>query len=442
MAADSISIVAPRSATRPAGWRRAAAGGIAGTALEGYDFAVYTQASALIFPQVFFPEVSPAAGVIAALAAQFVGFAARPIGAAVFGHLGDRIGRRSALVATMIAMGTATIAVGLLPGYAAIGLWAPILLVLLRVVQGVAVGGEVGGSVVLSSEWAPAHRRGLAASLPLLGLPLALLGATLVLRVTTGESMPDWGWRIAFLLSAVVLGVGLLIRRVVPESPSFDDLRRTGEVARRPLLKVLRSHPRSVLASALLRAGESAPQTLFTVFVLSYGTGALHLSRSWLLDITLIAGLTSLVTIPLSAHLSDRWGGRRLYAIGLVAVALYAFPYFSLLDRRSTTSVLIAVVLSFVVHDIAYGPQPGLIVGQFPAEVRTSGVGLGAQLSSVFAGGPAPLIAAAILAATGSTTGISWYIAGNAVVSLLALLLLPRSPVSARRDLVVARAGS
>lgn len=414
------------SSGEPAARRRATAAGLIGTTLEWYDFGLYNQAAALVLAPVFFPDASPVAGTIAAFATQFVGFAARPLGAALFGHVGDRYGRRTALVATVTVMGIATTLIGLLPGYAAIGLAAPALLVLLRVVQGLAVGGEVAGAVILTMEWAGPRRRGLFASLPALGMPLALILATLALRLSTGPDRPEWAWRIPFLLSVVLLAAALVIRRAVPETPGFTGARREGALRRRPVWEVLRSHPRAVATSALVRTAEQAPQALFTTFVLSYGTIALRLPRTQVLDFTLFAGLTSLITIPLFAHLSDRWGRRRVTAAGIVALALFAFPYFTLLNRATGAAVLTAMVLSMVVHDMMFGPQPALIAERFPAEVRYSGAGLGSQLASVFAGGPAPLIAASIFAATGSSTGISWYLVGTAVVSMAALAFLPR----------------
>jgi MFS family permease len=292
-------------------------------------------------------------------------------------------------------------------------------------VQGIAVGGEVAGAVILTMEWAGPRRRGLFASLPALGIPLALILATAALRLTTGPDRPDWAWRIPFLLSALLLVAALVIRRAVPETPGFAGVRRDGELSRRPVRQVLRAHPRALVTSALVRTAEQAPQTLFTTFVLSYGTVALHLPRTRLLDFTLIAGQISLLTIPQFGHLSDRWGRRRVTAAGIVALALYAFPYFALLNRATEASVLIAIVLSLVIHDIMFGPQPALIAERFPTGLRYSGAGLSSQSASVFAGGPAPLIAAAIFAATGSSTGIAWYLIGTAVVSMAALLAMP-----------------
>jgi MFS family permease len=409
---------------------RAAVASTIGTTIEWYDFFLYNSAAALIFAKVFFSSESPLAGTLLSFGTQFVGFAARPIGAAIFGHYGDRLGRKGALVATLSLMGAATALMGVLPGYGTIGIWAPILLVVLRVVQGIGVGGEWGGSVLMSMEWGSRKRHGFMASLPQLGVPIGLLLATLALRVTTAATgtaaFNSWGWRIPFLISVVLVGVGFYVRLSVLETPHFAKAKQTSSVVKQPVWEVLRKQPRAVFTSAFVRMAEQAPFYLFTSFVLSYGTEALKLPKEQLLNDTLVAAAIGLITVPLFGYLSDLFGRRLVYGVGIVAVGVYAFPYFGLLNAKTSGLVLLAVILSLALHDIMYGPQAALISETFGTGVRYSGAGLGYQLASVIAGGPAPLIATAIFAATKASTWISWYIVGCAVVSMIALVLLPK----------------
>ncbi|HEV7726306.1 MAG TPA: MFS transporter [Modestobacter sp.] len=421
-------------ATRRSQRTKAAVASTIGTTIEWYDFFLYGTAAALVFPSVFFPDESPLAGTLLSFSTQFVGFAARPIGAAIFGQMGDRIGRKAALIATLSLMGAATALMGVLPGYATIGVWAPILLTLLRIVQGIGVGGEWGGSVLMSMEWGTRKRHGFMASLPQLGVPIGLLLSTLavklVTKVTGAEAFDDWGWRIPFLISVVLVGVGFYVRLAVLETPAFARVRQQKAVVKQPVLEVIRTQPRAIITSALVRMAEQAPFYLFITFVLAYGTEELKLQRGQLLNDVLIAAAIGFVSVPFFGYLSDVIGRRLVYGIGIVATAAFAFPYYGLLNTRDSGLVLLAIVLSLVVHDIMYGPQAALISETFGTGVRYSGAGLGYQLASVIAGGPAPLIAAAILAGTGASTWISVYIIGCAVVSFIALLLMPQPHAS------------
>jgi metabolite-proton symporter len=422
------------AATRRSQRTKAAVASTIGTTIEWYDFFLYGTAAALVFPHVFFPDSSPLAGTLLSFSTQFVGFAARPIGAAIFGQMGDRIGRKAALIATLSLMGTATALMGVLPGYDTIGVWAPILLTLLRIVQGIGVGGEWGGSVLMSMEWGTRKRHGFMASLPQLGVPIGLLLSTLAVRLVTNvtgpEAFDDWGWRIPFLISVVLVGVGFYVRLSVLETPAFARVRQQQAVVKQPVLEVIRTQPRAILTSAFVRMAEQAPFYLFITFVLAYGTEELGLARSQLLDDVLVAAAIGFVSVPFFGYLSDLIGRRLVYGIGVVATAVFAFPYYGLLNTRDSGLVLLAIVLSLVVHDIMYGPQAALISETFGTGVRYSGAGLGYQLASVIAGGPAPLIAAAILARTGASTWISVYIVGCAVVSFVALLLMPQPHAS------------
>lgn len=409
--------------------RRAVVASTVGTAIELYDFFLYGTAAALVFPKLFFPEQSAFVGVLAAFGTYFVGFAARPVGAAIFGHFGDRLGRKSTLIATLMLGGISTFLIGCLPSYAAIGVAAPVFLVVLRVIQGIGVGGEWGGSVLLAMEWAPPRRRGLMASCPHLGTPIGLLlstGMVQLLSATTGTSFTTWGWRVPFLANALLVGFGLYVRLKVTESPEFARLKQAQTVARQPVWQAIREHPREILTATFVRMSEQAPFYVFITFVLTYGTEQLHLSRSSLLYDTLIAAACGLVSVPFFGYLSDLIGRRLTYGIGIAATAVVAFPYFGLLNTGSGGLVLIAIIVSLFTHDIQYGPQAALIAESFGTNLRYSGAGLGYHLASVIAGGPAPLIAAAILATTGSSTYISWYIIGCAAVSMTALALMPR----------------
>jgi len=419
--------------------RRAIVASTVGTTIEWYDFFLYSTSAALIFPKLFFPSTDPSAGLLLAFGTQFVGFAARPVGAAIFGHYGDRIGRKATLVSTLLIMGICTALIGVLPTYAAIGITAPILLTVLRLLQGAAVGGEWGGSVLIAMEWGPPNRRGFTASWPQLGVPLGLLlstGLVQVMSVLTGPNFEVWGWRVPFLMSLVLVAVGLYVRLRVLESPEFAEVRKTRAVSKMPVIEAFRTQWREIITSAFVRMSEQAPFYLFITFVLAYGTAHLKLSRGSLLNDTLVAAAIGLVSVPLFGHLSDKIGRRKMYAIGIACVALFAFPYFGLLNTGQSWLVLLAIVLSLVFHDMQYGPQAALIAESFGTNIRYSGAGLGYQLASVIAGGPAPLIAAAILAATGSSTGISIYILICCALSFAALALMPRrapdreSPVS------------
>jgi MFS family permease len=336
-------------------------------------------------------------------------------------------------------MGIATFLIGVLPTYATIGLAAPLLLTLLRIVQGIGVGGEWGGSVLMSMEWGSQRRRGFMASWPQLGVPLGLLCSTGVVKLTSGWAGPafeEWAWRIPFLLSAVLVMIGLYVRLRVLESPEFTAVRTEQQVHARPLLEVVRRQPREILTSAFVRMAEQAPFYLFITFVLTYGTEELGFERGDLLNDTIVAAAVGLVSVPFFGWLSDVVGRRTMYGAGIVAVGLFAFPYYGLLDTRSSGLVLLAIVVSLICHDMMYGPQAALIAESFGTNVRYSGAGLGYQLASVIAGGPAPLIAAWILDRTGSSTGISWYIVGCCVVSMIALVLMPRRAAAADRQVI------
>ena len=409
--------------------RRAVFASTVGTTIEWYDFFLYGTAAALVFPALFFPNETPFTGILLSFGVQFVGFASRPIGAAIFGHFGDRVGRKGTLITTLLLMGIATMLIGVLPTYSKIGIAAPILLTLLRVAQGIGVGGEWGGSVLLSMEWGSRKRRGLMASWPQMGVPLGLIVSTLAIKLATkysGNGFDTWGWRLPFLFSVVLIGIGLYVRLRVLESPEFTEVRKQEKVVKQPLLQVITTQPREVLTSAFVRLSEQAPFYIFITFVLTYGTEKLKFEKGDLLNDVLIAATVGLVCVPLFGLLSDFIGRRTMYGIGIACMGLFAFPYYGLLNTQRAGLVMLAVVLSLVFHAMQYGPQAALISENFGTNVRYSGAGLGYQMASVIAGGPAPLIAAKILEKTNSSIGISWYIVGCSVVAMAALLLMPR----------------
>ncbi len=420
-----------QAVTREQAARRATVASVVGTTIEWYDFFLYGTAAALVFPQLFFPGQSAFAGVLAAFGTQFVGFVARPVGAAIFGHYGDRIGRKTTLMVTLFLMAFGTVLIGFLPTYQAIGVAAPILLTLLRVIQGIGVGGEWGGSVLLSMEWGHQGRRGFSASWPQIGVPLGLVLSTGVVRITSGitgtEGFASFGWRIPFIISILLIGVGLFVRLRVIESPEFEAVRKSNKIVRNPLMEVIRRQPKEILLSALVRMSEQAPFYLFITFVITYAVKHLKLSSNSILDDTLIAAALGLVSVPFFGWLSDRFGRRRVYGVGIVLTALFAFPYFALLDTREPFIVGVAIIVSLILHDIQYGPQAALIAESFDADIRYTGAGLGYQLASVVAGGPAPLIAAALLAQYGNSTAIALYIIACCIIAMLALIFLPKA---------------
>jgi metabolite-proton symporter len=404
--------------------RRAVVASTIGTAIEWYDFFLYSTVTGLVFPQLFFPRADRFVGTLEAFGVYAVGFVARPVGAAIFGHYGDRLGRKSALIATLLLMGIATFLVALVPTYQQIGMWGAILLTILRFVQGVGVGGEWGGSVLLSMEWARSNKhRGFITSWPQFGVPVGLFLANLAVLASSalsGDRFVTWGWRLPFLLSLGLVIIGFYIRSGIQETPVFRRLSSERRLERMPVVEVLKKQPREIALTALCRMAEQAPFYIFTSFVFAYGTGSLQLSRNFLLASVLVASGLSFVSIPLFGHLSDRVGRKRIYMLGAAIAGAYGFVYIWLLETRAPALVMLAIVLSLVSHDILYGPQAALIAESFPSRLRYSGASLGYQLSSVISGGPAPLIATWLLGTYHSGMSIAVFILFCSVVTLLA----------------------
>ena len=409
--------------------RRAVIASTVGTTIEWYDFLLYSIVTGLAFGKLFFPESDPLVGVLQAFAIYTVGFIARPIGAAFFGHFGDRVGRKGTLIATLLTTGLATFAVGFVPTYDSIGIWGAVILTIIRFIQGIGVGGEWGGSVLLSMEWARTNRhRGFITSWPQFGGPAGLLLANLavfVFSAISGDQFLVWGWRIPFMLSIVMVAVGLYIRLGILETPVFRRLVAEERIERVPVLEVIKRQPSQIILSAFARMAEQAPAYIYLAFVFTYGTQVLHTSRDFLLTALIAAGLVSFVTIPLAGHLSDRFGRKRIYLIGSVATGIFGFVYFAMLNTMVPAWMFLGIILSFVPHDLMYGPQAALIAECFTPRLRYSGCSIGYQLASVIAGGPAPLIATALLAAFGSGYVIAVYILFCAVVSIVATALMP-----------------
>jgi MFS family permease len=409
--------------------RKAVIASTVGTTIEWYDFLLYSVVTGLVFGRLFFPKSDPLVGVLQAFAIYTVGFIARPIGAFIFGHFGDRIGRKAALIATLLITGLATFAVGFVPTYASVGIWGAVILTIIRFIQGVGVGGEWGGSVLLSMEWARTNRhRGFITSWPQFGGPAGLFLANMAVLVgsaISGDKFLVWGWRIPFMLSIVMVAIGLYIRLGILETPVFRRILAEERVERAPAIEVLKRQPKQVILAALARTAEQGPAYIYLAFVFAYGTQVLHQPRDFLLTALIAAGLLSFVTIPLAGALSDRFGRKRVYITGTVLTGIFGFVYFAMLNTMVPGWIFLGIVLSFVPHDLMYGPQAALIAECFTPRLRYSGSSIGYQLASVTAGGPAPLIATALLAAYGSGYAIAGYIAVCAIVSLVATILLP-----------------
>jgi metabolite-proton symporter len=408
--------------------RRAVIASTIGTAIEWYDFFLYSTVTGLVFAKLFFPKSDPLVGTLEAFAIYAVGFVARPVGAAIFGHYGDRIGRKSTLIATLMLMGLATFAVALVPTYDKIGIWGAVLLTILRFIQGVGVGGEWGGSVLLAMEWSRSnHSRGFIASWPQFGVPCGLFLANLAVLAfsqMSGEQFLSWGWRLPFFLSLILVLVGLWIRLGIMETPVFARLVSEQKVERTPMLEVLKRHPKEIVLSAFARMAEQAPFYIFTAFVFTYGITVLHVSRDFLLTAVLVASVVSFFSIPFFGHLSDRIGRKKMYMIGALVTGIFGFVYFGLLNTGIAWVIFLAIVLSLIPHDMMYGPQAALIAESFTGKLRYSGSSLGYQLASVIAGGPAPLIATWLFGTYHTPHAISLYIAACAVISLIATALM------------------
>jgi MFS family permease len=429
MTAADVAAVPLSDLDHRAQLRRAVIASTVGTTIEWYDFLLYGQMAAIVFAKLYFPSSDPLTGTLQAFAVFAVGFLARPIGAAIFGHYGDRIGRKAALIATLLLTGLSTFLVGCVPTYEQIGIWGAVVLVVLRFIQGIGVGGEWGGSVLLSMEWARnSKNHGLIAAWPQFGGPAGFFLANLAIlgfSQLSGDQFLSWGWRVPFLLSIVMVAIGLWIRLGILETPIFRQVIAEERVSRAPVVEVFKRQPKEVFLTAFARMGQMAPVFVYIAFIFPYGTQVVHLSRDFILVGLQIAAFLSFFTIPLSGYLSDRLGRKQVYIFGAVATGLFGFAYFAMVDTAIPVLVILAMLITTAFHDMMWGPLAALTAEVFTPRLRYSGASIGFQLAAVFAGGPAPLIATALLAATGSGYVIALYIFGCAVVSVVATTLLP-----------------
>src|SRR5580692_6208371 len=409
--------------------RRAVIASTVGTTIEWYDFLIYSTVTGLVFNKVFFPGSDPWVGTLQAFGVYFVGFVARPIGATIFGHYGDRIGRKATLIVTLLMTGIATAAVGLVPGYDSIGIWGAVILTSMRLIQGIGVGGEWGGSVLLAMEWARTSKhRGFIASWPQFGAPAGLCLANLMVLLfswISGDQFLVWGWRIPFLMSIIMVAVGLWIRLGILETPVFRRIVEQHQVERAPVIEVFKRQPGTIALTAFLRMAEQAPGYIFNAFIFTYGTQVLGASRNLLLTGLIATTALGFMWVTVAGAISDRIGRRQMYIIGCVFVAVFTFVYFAMLDTKMPVMIFIAVALSFIPVMTMYGPEAALIAEAFQPRLRYSGASIGYQLASIIAGGPAPFISTWLFASYHSTFPIGIYVVICAVISIVTTLMLP-----------------
>jgi metabolite-proton symporter len=419
------------AAKAPSSVRKVIVASLIGTSLEWYDFFIYGTAAALVFNQLFFPTFEPLVGTLLAFTTYAVGFIARPLGGLIFGHYGDRIGRKNVLVVTLLLMGVATFAIGLLPTYATIGVWAPILLVALRFLQGLGLGGEWGGAVLMTLESGGANRRGLNASWPQVGVPLGLLLANGILALmgalTDEPAFLSWGWRVPFLLSGLLVLVGLWIRMTISESPLFREVEESHTQAGAPIMEVLRSYPKQVLLAIGARVGVDVAFYTFVLFITTYVATYLKLPRNYALNAVLIAAAVQVVLIPLFGSLSDRFSRRPVYLAGAIGAAVWVFVFFILLDTGQFWLIVLAAVVALVFHAAMYGPQAAFISEMFPTRVRYTGASMGYQLAGIIGGALAPIISVALLDRYDTSIAVSIYAVAMLLVTIICVLLAPET---------------
>ncbi|MFC0453559.1 MFS transporter [Rhodococcus jostii] len=405
-----------------------------GTAIEWYDFFIFGTAAALVFGTAFFPSLSPLSGTLAAFATFGVAFVSRPAGAIVFGHFGDRVGRKKMLVFSLVLMGSATVAIGLIPTYGAIGVAAPVLLVVARLAQGFAVGGEWGGAVLMAVEHAPREKRAFYGSWPQAGVPAGLVLATLAFLLV--ERLPEeqvlaWGWRLPFLASAGLVAVGMYVRLKVVESPEFENVKRDRKIADFPILAVLRGEKRALGVGILTQAASLVPFYLVTVFVLSYGPKEFGLSRQTILLSLLVACVLDIVSVPYASMVADRIGPRKMLIFGSLYMAAVAYPFFWLLSTGTAAGLLLAMILIITIgHAVTYSAVAGYVTSLFPAEVRYTGASVAYQFGGVVFSAPAPFIAVAVAAETDGQWALAAYIAAACAVTVLVLTLAKTAKVT------------
>lgn len=413
--------------------RRALVASLTGSSIEWFDYFLYGTAAALVFNKLFFPNFDPVVGLLLAYLSFSLTFFIRPIGGVLFAHIGDRIGRKKTLVITLSLMGGATVLIGCLPTYEHIGVWAPILLILLRVVQGLGIGGEWGGALLLAYEYAPANRKGLFGSVPQVGVTLGMLLATMavsLMAMLPEEDFMSWGWRVPFVLSAGLVFLGLWIRHGLDETPDFQKAKASGNISKMPVVETVRNHWREVLIAAGLKVVETAPFYIFSTFVVSYAVNNLGYPKVSALNAVMIGALVASLLIPLMGWLSDRIGRKRVYIGGLIAIALYIVPYFMLLDTRTQWGITVATVVGFGVLWAPVTAVLGTLSSEiFSTRVRYTGITLGYQLGAALAGGTAPLIATWLLAEyKGDWRPVAIYMLVTVAISLIAIVSVKKRP--------------
>jgi MFS family permease len=408
--------------------RRALVAATVGTTIEWYDFLLYGTVAALVFGPSFFPKSDPLMGVLAAFGTFFIGFVGRPIGAAIFGHWGDRIGRKATLIATLLLTGFATTAVGLVPTYSSIGIWGAVLLTLLRLIQGIGVGGEWGGSVLLAMEWARGnHNRGFLSAWPQFGAPAGLFlanCAVLGFSRLSGDQFNVWGWRIPFLISIIMVAIGMWIRLGITETPVFQKVLAEERIERVPVLEVLKRQWRQVILSALLRLPEQGPGFIVGTFIFTYATTVLGQSRDFVLLGVISQTVLGFLWVVCAGALSDKIGRKNMYMIGAASMGVFGFIYFAMLNTGVPWIIFLAIAISLIPIMTQYGPEAALIAESFSPRLRYSGTSIGYQLASIIAGGPSPIVATWLFATYHSTLPIAIYIALMAIVGIIATSML------------------
>jgi metabolite-proton symporter len=421
----------PTAAAQGSSVRRVIVASLVGTSLEWYDFFIYGTAAALVFNKVFFPSFDPLVGTLLAFTTYAVGFVARPLGGVVFGHYGDKLGRKNVLVVTLLIMGVATFLIGVLPTYASIGVWAPLLLVALRFLQGLGLGGEWGGAVLMTLESGPAHRRGLNASWPQVGVPIGLLLANGVLSLmgalTSESAFVAWGWRIPFLLSSVLVLVGLFIRLSIAESPLFREVADHDARVEAPIVDVLRRYPSRVLLAIGARVGVDVAFYTFVLFVTTYVATYLGLPSRYALNAVLIAAAVQVLLIPGFGLLSDRIGRRPVYLFGAIGAAIWVFVFFALLDTGRFPLIALGTVIALLFHAAMYGPQASFIAEMFPTKVRYTGASMGYQLAGILGGALAPIISVALIDRYDTSLAVSAYVVAVLVLTTVCVLVAPET---------------
>lgn len=408
--------------------RKAAMASVFGTLIEWYDFFLYGTAAALIFPKVFFPTSDAYAGTLQSFAVFAVGFCARPVGGLIFGHFGDRMGRKKPLMITMFLMGISSFLMGCIPSYNSIGIWSPLLLIILRVIQGIAVGGEWGGAILLSMEWGKKNKQGFMSSLPSAGIGLGLLLSSAVVSLMmsiAGDGFYSWGWRVCFFISLLLVVIGLLVRRTIEETPSFRKARESQQVVRMPLIEVLKKHPRSVICSALIKMPEHVSTQIYMTAMITIGMTYYHLDQQYLVNSVMVASILMCFNIVLSGFISDKVGIKRMYMIGVVLTLLWAFPYVSIINTGIPLAFAVATLLAQFPHQIMAGCQGALVAQSFPVNLRYSGASMGVQIAAVFSGGIAPLVTTYLMHTYGTIYAIGWYLVVVSVVGIIGTALIP-----------------